>query len=190
MLIIYSPCQCINNKNSSDIWGGFRVAKRAKSFIERYDDLLDYTYIRAFHDGYSKMLENDKIIHKREIVYLKGKGIFIIDTLTGRINNKHTAKLNYIISNEIFDQEKQILFTEKNNMLLNINRSYESEKSIYSEEFGIEKVCTKIKSTWSFEQESSIITSLMINDNKLEIVIEGSKIKIIQNKIEIININR
>ena len=180
----------IDNKNSSDIWSGFRVAKRAKSFIEKYEEDEAYIYIRAYHDGYCKTLKKDKIIHTRELVYVYGKGIFIIDTLSGRINNRHSAVLNYNIAKEVFDKEEQKLTTDRNSLFLNISREYEVEHSKYSKEFSIERECMIVRSKWNFSKENSIVTAIMINDNKLELDMDRNNVKIKQNKIKIIQINR
>lgn len=180
----------IDNKNSSDIWGGFRVAKRAKSFVEKYEENEDFVYIRAYHNGYCKTLKKDKIIHTRELVYIKGKSIFIIDKLSGNIKNSHSATLNYNINKEIFDNEKQILFTQKNNFSININREYRFYKSKYSQEFSIEKECTILRSKWDFEKENFIVTSIMINDNNLELEINTNSIEIKQGEIQIVQISR
>lgn len=180
----------IDNKNSSDIWGGFRVAKRAKSFIEKYIDNNDYTYIRSSHDGYSKVLSEDKIIHKREIVYIKGKGIFIIDSLSGKIQNNHNAIINYNIKKENFDTIKNEFITNNNVLNFNLNKKFVVNERKYSNEFSIEKECYTINSSWNFDKETLIITSLMFNDNKLDLVINENDISIIKNEINIMKINR
>lgn len=180
----------IDDKNSSDIWSGFRVAKRAKSFIEKYFDNNEYTYIKANHDGYSKTLNKDRIIHCREIIYLKGKGMFIIDSLKGRIRNNHNAVINYNIKKENFDSVKKRLFTDRNDLYFNINRDFNVNESKYSDKFNIEKRCYSIKSQWNFNNETSVVTSIMFNENKLEIIINKSKIDIMQEEIKIVEVDR
>ena len=180
----------IDDKNSSDIWSGFRVAKRAKSFIEKYFDNNEYTYIRANHDGYSKTLNKDRIIHCREIVYLKGKGMFIIDSLKGRIRNNHNAVINYNIKKENFDSVKNRLFTDRNDLYFKINRDFNVNESKYSDKFNIEKGCYSIKSRWNFNNETSVVTSIIFNENKLEIIINKSKIDIMQEGIKIVEVYR
>jgi uncharacterized heparinase superfamily protein len=60
---------CINGKNSSDIWGGFRVGKRAYpsdlSVNVKEQDVL----VRCAHDGYSR--SSGQIIHHREWFFSK-----------------------------------------------------------------------------------------------------------------------
>lgn len=68
----------ISEKNSSQVWSGFRVGKRANVF------LLDDTenFITAWHDGYLDM----KVIHERSFHHLKNE-IIITDKLKGNFLN-------------------------------------------------------------------------------------------------------
>lgn len=71
----------IDGKDSSQVWSGFRVAKRAR-IVERYSNLnSDQSIVfRATHDGYKTRFGG--CFHTRQIVL--GKGSFsIIDTLNG-----------------------------------------------------------------------------------------------------------
>ena len=180
----------IDNKNSSDIWSGFRVGKRAKTTLNKYIDNNKYTYISASHDGYRKILTKDKIIHKREVIYIKGNGLIIIDTLAGKIKNKHSAIINYNLQKDYFKSDTKKLFTENNILEFQINNNFEIIKDKYSDMFNIEKECNKIRANWNFDKESSKITSFIFNDIKLNINIDDNKIQIIRNGQIIIDINR
>jgi hypothetical protein len=65
----------INETNSSEVWGGFRVANRAKviSMVENID------HIKATHDGYKNKYD---ILHTREWIFEEDK-IIISDALSG-----------------------------------------------------------------------------------------------------------
>ena len=56
----------INGKDSSEVWAGFRVAKRANPFDIKVDESEDGTCIsiEASHDGYKKIF-NSHVIHRR-----------------------------------------------------------------------------------------------------------------------------
>lgn len=180
----------IDNKNSSEIWGGFRVAKRAKSSLEKYMDNNKFTYIRAKHDGYCKILNKDKIIHKREIIYIKQKGMFIVDSLSGIIKTKHNANINYNVKKEMFVIEENKMLTDKNQLYFHMNREFEINESKYSDEFSVEKKCYSINSNCEFDKETVFITAIMFNENELELIINKNNVDIIQNGIKIIEINR
>lgn len=180
----------IDNKNSSDIWSGFRVGKRAKSFVEKYIENKEYIYICAYHDGYSKMLRKDKVTHKRELIYIKGKGIFIVDSIYGRIKNRHKAVINYNIKKEKFNAIDNTFVTEKNELYFNINREFNVNTSKYSDEFSVEKECYSIRSRWDFDKSTSVVTSIIFNESKLDITLNKNDIYITENEIKIIKINR
>ncbi len=68
----------INNVNSSEVWGSFRVANRAK-VIELEED---NNYIKATHDGYYKKFG---IYHTREWSFFENK-IIVKDSLNKEAN--------------------------------------------------------------------------------------------------------
>lgn len=82
----------INDKNSSDVWGGFRVGKRATvNLIQESEN-----YIEAVHNGYLKMYN---IKHKRSFSTANNT-ITIIDKLIGnsRTTGKALIHFNYDIN--------------------------------------------------------------------------------------------
>ena len=68
----------INSLNSSEVWGGFRVGKRAK--VNILNDSKDK--IEAIHNGYKKL----KVIHSRKW-YFEDNSIIIVDELTDYSND-------------------------------------------------------------------------------------------------------
>lgn len=69
----------INNKNSSDVWKSFRVAKRAHVHNIKSEQRANYISLSAEHDGY---LKNFKIIHRRTWDLTPNK-LFIHDSIMG-----------------------------------------------------------------------------------------------------------
>lgn len=69
----------INNENSSEVWAGFRVARRAKIVSERFEkDTLSYC---AIHDGYKRL--PCCVTHKRTWA-LNGSSLKVSDDFTGK----------------------------------------------------------------------------------------------------------
>ena len=66
----------VNSNNSSQVWGGFRVGKRAK--VRILND--SKTELEAIHDGY----KNLKIFHKRRW-YVENDSILIEDSLSKKL---------------------------------------------------------------------------------------------------------
>lgn len=77
----------INDTNSSQVWGGFRVGKRAKTTIIEETEQS----IRASHNGYKQF----GIIHER-FVGLENGGITLVELLKGNLsNNKVEGYLHF-----------------------------------------------------------------------------------------------
>jgi uncharacterized heparinase superfamily protein len=73
----------VNKKNSSDVWSGFRVAKRALPFdlnISEFDKNL--FVVACSHDGYKNLKGSP--VHKRKWV-LKEGSLIIEDKLIGKM---------------------------------------------------------------------------------------------------------
>lgn len=90
----------VNKKNQSDVWGGFRIGKRADCYIVQDTD----TMIEAFHDGYRNMkiehrrcfqLKNDQLYLSDEIINKKGKPVdckgSILINGKGKIVKQHSS---------------------------------------------------------------------------------------------------
>ena len=54
----------VSNENSSEIWGNFRVARRARPFSKEVELTADPLVVRCSHDGYKRLRE--KTIHTRK----------------------------------------------------------------------------------------------------------------------------
>ena len=68
----------VNNKNQSEVWGGFRVAKRAKIIkLAEKDNVIEAT-----HDGYKSM----NVYHTRKFTSLD-RSIVIEDSIAGGVLN-------------------------------------------------------------------------------------------------------
>ena len=53
---------CIDKQDSSEVWGGFRVARRARTHIQRFD-VGPETHLEGWHDGYRRL--RGKPVHRR-----------------------------------------------------------------------------------------------------------------------------
>lgn len=108
----------VDGRNSSDVWGGFRVGRKAR--VRIWKDTP--AFIAAEHDGYGSM----EIVHRREWCF-SDTGFEITDSVTDRHKKEHVAILNLssdfevtgsVISNgkiriEIQDAEKIELVAER-----------------------------------------------------------------------------
>jgi uncharacterized heparinase superfamily protein len=75
----------VDDKNSSEVWGGFRVAKRAEVYNIKNIKEGNNIKFSACHDGYKRL--KGKVVHCREWNLTDGL-IEIIDKVTGKGNHK------------------------------------------------------------------------------------------------------
>ena len=94
----------IDSENSSEVWGGFRVARRARVH-ERVHFVSDQQIrLSACHDGYQRL--NGKPYHCREWLF-KGNALIITDRVMGRGKHELCSVLplhpNIQITNQLSD---------------------------------------------------------------------------------------
>ncbi len=139
----------VNERNSSQVWSGFRVASRANVTI-----ISDkHNYVSAIHNGY----KNYKVLHKRSW-YNKKDEIEIKDILIGQ---KVEGKLFLHFYPDVKFKEKNNTFLINENIEINFN-NYQKIRvlnSTYSPEFNL--ILTKKTLEVSFENE--ILTKIKIN---------------------------
>lgn len=70
----------VDGENSSEVWSGFRVARRAYPVLELFDDKSDKFLIRASHTGYLRL--KGKVLHRREWSFELGN-IQVLDKIEG-----------------------------------------------------------------------------------------------------------
>jgi len=70
----------VDGVNSSDVWAGFRVARRARPFDVRSGVSADHLWVEGAHDGYRH--RPGKVIHRR-MWSLDADGLTVTDRLEG-----------------------------------------------------------------------------------------------------------
>lgn len=70
----------VAGQDSSEVWAGFRVARRARSVVENIDMGLSPICIQAAHDGYLRL--EGRHIHRRKWMFFNDE-LVITDELTG-----------------------------------------------------------------------------------------------------------
>jgi uncharacterized heparinase superfamily protein len=71
----------IAGENQSEVWGSFRVARRARPRNVVWRSTADASVIQGEHDGYTRL--RPSAIHRRTIAHLRGVAIVVIDEVTG-----------------------------------------------------------------------------------------------------------
>jgi uncharacterized heparinase superfamily protein len=70
----------VDGENSSEVWSGFRVARRAYPHVELFDDQFGQVLIHSSHSGYLRL--KGKVLHRREWLFEAGH-IRLIDKVEG-----------------------------------------------------------------------------------------------------------
>lgn len=70
----------IDGKDSSEVWAGFRVARRATPYVERFED-KPVPLLQAWHDGYRRL--HGRPLHRRRWT-LRDGALEIMDEVLGR----------------------------------------------------------------------------------------------------------
>lgn len=141
----------VNNENSSEVWNGFRVARRAYPYDLKIKELENFLSIACAHDGYKRLI--GKPIHRRNL-QLIDKTLVIKDHIEGSFKSAH-AYFHFHPSITIVKNQDRILNLEMSNgqkIVLEVKIGQPIiETSYYSPEFGkrIKTKCLKV----SLDQE-------------------------------------
>lgn len=135
----------IDGENSSEVWGGFRVARRAYPAGLMIEEKSDSVVVRCEHNGYQRI--HSSLVHRREWCFSEGV-IKINDYVLGpsksataqfhlhpdvRVEQAECGGWSFSIAG--CDQKIHVLVLEGTGSL---------ESSFYSPEFGIRKTCTRV----------------------------------------------
>ena len=128
----------INDTNSSEVWGGFRVARRAKIFNTDNTKSDGLTRFSACHDGYARI--KGKPVHCREWI-TSNNLLEIIDTVSG--SGKHKISSVLPLHPEVMVSNIQINLAQLEVDGKKVEVSFEGEgllavkDALYHPEFGI-----------------------------------------------------
>ena len=146
----------LDNKSSSEVWSGFRVAQRARiselEIIEE-DKRLE---IMAVHDGFRRIAS--KPLHKRKWKLYDGI-LEIIDEVTG---SENSVQLRYYlhpdIQIELLDDEIVLSSSEEYVAKIRTDRNVEVVDTTYHDKFGSSQKnkCLLITGTTPFKSKVSI----------------------------------
>jgi uncharacterized heparinase superfamily protein len=140
----------VNGQSSSEVWSGFRVARRASvSDVEKKTD-KNFVDFSAEHDGYKRL--NKKCIHRRYWNVSKGQ-IVIKDVVTGDGNN---VVLRYYLHPDVqvFQNRNETVLKASSGLQVNflLSHQYKVESTTYHDKFGISRknTCLLIKGNTPF----------------------------------------
>ncbi|EEH69376.1 MULTISPECIES: heparinase II/III family protein [Acinetobacter] len=152
----------VNNLNSSEVWAGFRVARRAYPKLEniQYNNLGQVIALKTSHDGYVRQGVN--VLHQRDWIIESNK-LIVTDTLIGAYKK---AQARFYLHPDVEIKEVLehsvvlILDGEEFSVSFSPNSSLDIEHSYWHPEFG--------------KKISNYCLNIGIFDGKLETIINWS----------------
>jgi hypothetical protein len=140
----------VQNKNHSQIWSSFRVAKRAKVFI-RQDN---YDSITAFHDGYKDL----GVIHERKVIFSICE-LIIQDSIIGNNRNETATAHFHFHPNVCFKLVGNLLKLEDCQINFENAKMINEQDYYFAPEFNTQVLSKKI----IVEFENTLTTKISFN---------------------------
>lgn len=132
----------IGNYDQTQVWGGFRVARRAK--INHLDEKLNY--IEASHDGYKAY----GFIHTRSFSCQKNK-ITIKDTINKHTKNNSKAFFHFHSSINLLQIDNHTILIDSLNIIINFEKASKISVDKYQLSEGFNKSVTSCKIVVTFD---------------------------------------
>ena len=128
----------IDGEDSSEVWGSFRVARRARVFDREEEECERKVRLSACHDGYKRLSGNP--VHCREWLFEEGK-LTLFDKITGQGEHEVMIILPLYPEVKVIDigENRVLLDVVGNNVEVVIDGKgiLEVMKSNYHPEFGL-----------------------------------------------------
>jgi hypothetical protein len=146
----------LDNKSSSEVWSGFRVARRARITEVEINEENEKLEFAAVHDGYKRIAS--KPLHKRKWK-LYERNLEIIDEVKGSGNS---VQLRYYIHPdiqiELLDDEIVLSSSEEYLAKIRTDRNVEVMDTTYHDKFGSSQKnkCLLITGTTPFSSKVKI----------------------------------
>lgn len=124
----------VNGKSSSEVWSGFRVARRAYTQLIKAEDNSNNITLSACHDGYKRL--QPKVTHTRTINALADSCIIIDD-----LSTKTAAEFNLHVHpdveiKKVDETSLELKFACKSKVVLVSSHACFVEESTWHPEFG------------------------------------------------------
>lgn len=146
----------VDDEDSSEVWSGFRVARRAYAKLLDVSKSANEVCLRAQHDGYKRL--QGKVTHSRGIT-ANNNEIQIKDDLTGQFNQASAFFHLYpsIELEMVSDHEVKLVTKNKVKLTIHSTSSIQISDSTYHPEFGVSINNKKLKMDLVDSQLNTVI---------------------------------
>jgi hypothetical protein len=136
----------VDNDNQSDVWGGFRVGKRAKIQILKDESII----VEAEHNGYKP------VIHKRSFEFNQNE-VTILDTLSKDSDNA-VAGFFFHPEQSLIKNKESIIINNKYSIHFSNSTNIKLEEYDYPKGYNTYSKSTKCLVTFNNSLKTKIIT--------------------------------
>jgi uncharacterized heparinase superfamily protein len=155
---------CIDGENSSEVWGAFRVARRAKVFDVGIEASSDGVVISAAHDGYRRL--RGRVVHKRKWKLMRDS-LTIEDTVIG--GGQHSVDLAFHVHPDFTvstDHTGLVIVRDSDGLAVarvSVDPCFDTEivSYDYHPEFGISLPARRIASRWRGILPKNFVTTIV-----------------------------
>lgn len=153
----------IDGQNSSEVWAGFRVARRARPFDVRVDASPSKVTIDGAHDGYRRLA--GRPLHRRRFELADGE-LALADAITGRGHHTIDIYFHFAPGLRIIPLGEHRFDVTRNDaslleVVLDENAECRVEASTWHPEFGMslasERICVSYRGTLPVELRSRFV---------------------------------
>ena len=99
----------VDGEDSSEVWGSFRVARRAKPFGLRIEESGRTVVVECAHDGYRRL--PGRVVHRRKWIFGPGH-LRVEDVVEGRFR---TAHARFLLHPTVADASKDLIVPRTSN---------------------------------------------------------------------------
>ena len=138
----------VDSRDSSEVWGGFRVARRAHATVGNIIISSDLVNITASHDGYNRL--DPHVIHSRNILASNSEVVITdsIDQIGVSAKAYFHLHPNIKIAT-ISDNSLELFSDDGHSMIIRSTSLIELEYSTYHPAFGVsvasQKICVHLE---------------------------------------------
>jgi uncharacterized heparinase superfamily protein len=155
----------VNGRNQSDVWGNFRLAERARPLNVKHDESQGFWSLIASHSGY----QNIGVIPTRKFFVIDDSKILVLDEI--KCTDKILAESFIHLHPDIkIEEHEDYLRTSLNDRTMVIqpigqfNPKVSISKGMYSPEFGISMINSKIIISSEFGTGKHVIGYLLTDE--------------------------
>lgn len=133
----------VSKADSSEVWSGFRVARRAYGKLQKVQNQSDSVLVRASHDGYKRL--SPAVIHTRQLECSEGNIIITDETKSGVQSIFHLHFAPDLAFQTISERVLKVIVNDNSALILSFSEPFKLNDSTWHPEFGTSVTNKKVE---------------------------------------------